>query len=207
MPMFLGVAAGNIDLARMAALETMNAYRTRNHADLIAVAQIIAFGLAALGSLSLSMADDISINMALRLRGNANALNRSAEQNRRAISQNGSQAGEPPDEPPGEPIDPAYEAKVIADLAATEKMLADARVQPTPVPASAFNAASTMTDQQKGAIWAAAMTEVAKEFTASLPNLPAVDRKLASRRIAALSSTASHLISGAPTPGFPIPRK
>jgi hypothetical protein len=69
----------------MAAIETVNTYRVRNHADLIAVAQIIAFGLAALGSLSLSMADDISLSMALRLRGNANALNRSAEQNRRAL--------------------------------------------------------------------------------------------------------------------------
>ncbi|MEA2732013.1 MAG: hypothetical protein QOF70_6488, partial [Acetobacteraceae bacterium] len=50
-PMFLGIAAGDINLARMAAIETVSAYRTRNHADLIAVAQIIAYGLAALGSL------------------------------------------------------------------------------------------------------------------------------------------------------------
>jgi hypothetical protein len=47
----------------MAAIGTVNAYRARNHADLIAIAQIIAFGPAALGSLSLSMADDISLSM------------------------------------------------------------------------------------------------------------------------------------------------
>jgi hypothetical protein len=85
-PMFLGVTGGDIDFARMAAVETVNAYRARNRADLIAIAQIIAFGLAALGSLSLSMADDITVSMALRLRGNANACNRSAEQNRRVLA-------------------------------------------------------------------------------------------------------------------------
>src|ERR1700733_10588796 len=72
-PMFVCATAGDIVLARMAAIETINDYRTRNHADLIAVAQIIGYGLAALGSLSLSMADDISLSMTLRLRGNANA--------------------------------------------------------------------------------------------------------------------------------------
>ena len=82
-PMFLGVTA-DIALARMAATETINAYRAQNLADLIAIAQIIAYGLAALGSLSLSMADDLSLSMTLRLRNNANACSRSAEQSRRA---------------------------------------------------------------------------------------------------------------------------
>ena len=86
-PMFLGVTAGDISLARLAALETVNAYQARNQADLIAIAQIIACGLAALGSLSLSMDDDISLSMTLRLRGSAVALNRSAEQNRRVLNQ------------------------------------------------------------------------------------------------------------------------
>jgi hypothetical protein len=63
-PMFLGVSSGDLGLARMAAIETVDAYRARHNADLIAVAQIIGFGLAALGSLSLSMAEDISISMA-----------------------------------------------------------------------------------------------------------------------------------------------
>ncbi len=45
-PMFLGVSDGNVHFARMAAIETVRDYRARNNADLIAVAQIIAFGLA-----------------------------------------------------------------------------------------------------------------------------------------------------------------
>jgi type IV secretory pathway VirB2 component (pilin) len=128
-PMFLSVAGGNLDLARLAALETINSYRTRNHADLIAVAQIVAFGLAALFSLSRSMDDGISDNLALRLRGNANALNRSAEQTRRALAET---APPPPPEPPApdpddEPIDEEYEAAVIANLAAVRQEIKEAK--------------------------------------------------------------------------------
>jgi hypothetical protein len=86
--MFLDVSGGDIGFARAAALETVNAYRTRNAADLVSIAQIVAFDLAALGSLSLSMADNLSLSVTLRLRGNANALNRSAEHNRRALQDN-----------------------------------------------------------------------------------------------------------------------
>src|SRR5882757_7998874 len=84
-PTFLGVCHGDIGLARSAAIETVNAYRARTQRDLIAAAQIIDFGLAALSSLSLSMAGDVSASMALRLRANANACNRAAEQNRRVL--------------------------------------------------------------------------------------------------------------------------
>jgi hypothetical protein len=83
-PVFLAVTNGDLTLARLAALHSINDYRARNQADLIAVAQIVGFGLAALGSLSLSLADDISLSMTLRLRGNAVACNRAAEQNRKA---------------------------------------------------------------------------------------------------------------------------
>ena len=85
-PMFLGVTEGDLTLARIAAAETINDYRAETRSDLIAIAQIIGFGLAALASLSQSMADETDIALALRLRGNANALNRSAEQNRRALA-------------------------------------------------------------------------------------------------------------------------
>jgi hypothetical protein len=45
-------------------------------------------------------------------------------------------------------------------------------------------------------MWASAMTEVASEFTTDLENLPPAERKLASRRAAALSSCANQLLSG-----------
>jgi hypothetical protein len=230
-PMFLGVTAGDINLARMAAFETVSDYRTQSHADLVAIAQIIAFGLAALGSLSLSMADDISVSMALRLRGNANALNRSAEQNRRAIGGGHSTPHRPGNE--SEHDQDQYEAEVLANLAATRKLITNAQTHdaqthpvisaatlttiaiqpiaaPTPIatppiakptPAAPTALASTPTvpkpsDREIQAMWAAAMADVADEFTASLIHLPPVERKMASRRIAALSSCANDLMLG-----------
>jgi hypothetical protein len=99
-PIFLGVTAGDVALARKAAIETINDYRARNNIDLIAIAQIVGCGLAALGSLSQSMAEDLSLSMILRLRGSAVSLNRSAEQNRRVIN------APLPDDP--DPIHPSW---------------------------------------------------------------------------------------------------
>ena len=87
-PIFLRVTGGDAGLARMAAIEALNTYRVRNFAELIAVAQIIAYGLAALNSLTLSFGEDLPLSMVLRLRGNSNALNHSAEQNRQAMRTN-----------------------------------------------------------------------------------------------------------------------
>jgi hypothetical protein len=216
-PTFLVASGGDIYFARVAALDTVNAYRARDHADLIAIAQIIACGLTGLGSLSLSMADDISLSMTLRLRGNAVALSRVAEQNRRTLreSRPGTapladmrQAGEPED---------FDEAVVVANVAAMQQRTAETlgRMQaeasascptpaliPTPVPIepSAFAASVTAPEQQIQAMWASAMTDVAGEFTASLPHLPPAQRKTATIRAAALSSTANTLISGTAPP-------
>jgi hypothetical protein len=190
-PMFLGVTAGDINLARLATWETVNAYQARNQADLIAVAQIIAYGLAALGSLSLSMDDNISVSMALRLRGNANALNRSAEQNRRALAKT--------NPAPQPPVDTEYEAEVLANLEATKACVAEAqaRLHPTaPVPVPAPSPVLTLEDKQLQAAWASAMTDVAGEVTASIAHLPPAERKEASRRAALLSGCANELLSG-----------
>jgi hypothetical protein len=85
---FLCVCGADIDLARAAALETVNDYRCQNCVGLLAVVQIVAYGLACLGSLSQSMADDISLSMALRLRGSATSMDRAADRNRRVLSEN-----------------------------------------------------------------------------------------------------------------------
>jgi hypothetical protein len=209
-PMFLTASAGDIALARMAALETINAYRARNAADLIAVAQIVAFGLAALGSLSLSLADDISINMALRLRGNANACNRSAERNRRALTE--SHTSDPtPDNattttqptqadsplPASDPfLSPAAEQLLAAEANArlTGPEQTAAETPPTPVTAPAT------TEKRHQKMWAIAMMKEASEINAAIPNLPPEERRTASIRAAMLSSTAHDLLSGAPMP-------
>jgi hypothetical protein len=250
VPMFYEASGRDLYFARMAAIETVTSYRAHTHADLIAIAQIVAYGLAALASLGTSLADTISISMALRLRGNANACSRSAEHNRRALEVNRPDKSVPPfhtlsdtSEPVAEVslADAAYEAVVIASVAESQKRVAEAQArmrtpQPasivpataapiatpaaptpsttaapaatTPAPATpsrpipaarptpTAKASANPTERQMQSMWAAAMTDVAGEFTASLPHLPPSERKLVSRRAAALSSCANQLIAG-----------
>jgi hypothetical protein len=203
-PMFLTASGADIGYARLAAFETINAYQARSQADLIAVAQIVACGLAALGSLSLSMTDDLSLPMILRLRGNANALNRSAEQNRRALSQS-RYDGNPVSESPFTGADAMYEAQVLASVADTRKRIDAARARPpsveAPPPAAPpKTSAATPIDRQSQVIWTAAMNEVAEEYTAGIHNLPPAQHKAASLRTAALSSSANVLLAGAIAP-------
>jgi hypothetical protein len=210
-PMFFAVSGGNINYARMAAIETVNAYRIRNNADLLLVAQIVAFGFAALGSLSLAMADNLSLSMTLRLRTNANACHRSAELSRRALNANApgtATAATTPFEPSAEPDEDHNEAAVIAGVAAAQKLVAEAQARmqteaaPIARPASpAQTVAAPMTAEQRWqSMWASAAVDVAAEFTADLPNLPPGERKAATMRAAALSSSANQLLSGAVAP-------
>ena len=219
-PMFCIGANGNLALARMAATETIGGYRIRGLADVIAAGQIVAFGIAALGSLGLSMAEDNTVAKTLRLRGNANALSRSAKQNRRALIQPITAAAPPStDAMPaaGDTAhDPAYEAAVLARVETTGQRVAAARGRrpyssesaPTTQPAvtqtaappapSAITAAAPpagpLSPKDHQTLWAAAMSDVAKEYTDSIPGLPPPQRKLALRRAAILSSTADTLL-------------
>ena len=224
-PMFLTASGSDINLARLAAFETVAAYRARSQADLITIAQIVGCGLAALGSLGLSMADDLSVPMILRLRGNAVALNRSIDQNRRALA--ASQAAKPITPP-----DPVYEAKVQASVTAAQKLTAEAMAnlrkpapppaaiapqaapaqpapppatvapqaapaQPEPAPIETTPAAhSPISHREWQVLLASAMSDVAAECTADAANLSPEDRAIASRRAALLSSAATDVILG-----------
>jgi hypothetical protein len=189
-PMFLGVTAGDVALARLAAMQTIDDYRAQNNADLIAVAQIVACGLAALGSLSLSMDDEISLSMTLRLRGNAVALNRSAEQNRRALANSHGPTPYQPAMEPEAPITiPDYNIPSEAELFLT------ATAPPDQPPAP-----STTTEKRLQQMWAIAMVNEASELTASIPTLPPTEQEAASIRAATLGSTANHLLYGTPDP-------
>jgi hypothetical protein len=210
-PMFLCVSAGDIGMARMAAIETVNAYRARNYADLVAVAQIIAFGLAALGSLSLSMDDDISLSMTLRLRGNANALNRSAEQNRRALRESrhdGATTTPTPAMPIPSIMDedrnefesfltPEAEQQLASEAQARLQDPRDA-IDQASIPLLRPNAAPTDAEKRNQAMWAIAMVKESGEIAASIPNLPPSERRAATIRAAALSGCANELLYGPP---------
>jgi hypothetical protein len=219
-PIFLEASDGDVTFARLAAIETLSAYRARSRADLIAIAQIVACGLAALGSLSLSMADGISLSMTLRLRSNAVALNRSAEANRRAIRQptTARQTEAAGGESHPERDDPHDEAPVPASVNQPQTPVGQsqphpqnaARVAGQTLPTVTASIAAQhavapvserrITEPQDRTMWATAMTDVAREFSASLPHLSPAARREATMRAGALSSCASHLLSGAPTP-------
>ena len=215
-PMFLGVSGGDIRFARLAATETVNAYRLRNQADLLTVAQIIAFGLAALSSASLSMGDDLSLSMTLRLRGNANALHRAAEQNRRALTQ--SQASAPIPHRTTPAIEPEHlptiakdddqtHAEPLLNVAAARQLAAEAQARlrdpnqttadHAPIPPPAPTAPPVMTTEKRHQeMWAIAMTHEASEISATIPNLPPTERRAASIRAAALTRAANELLTG-----------
>jgi hypothetical protein len=193
-PMFLIDIDGDIKFARMAALETLNAYRARNHMDLIAIAQIVASGLAALGSLSLSMGDDLSLSMVLRLRGNAVALNRAAEQNRRVLREPNARSAPRPKA--NHDFDEYYAEPAKVTHAATPKRAEPPMQAATPPALPISTASETMVaQQQQEAIWAAAAGKAGPN-AASPMHLPPTERKTTTMRAAALNSCASDLLSG-----------
>ena len=196
-PMFLGVAGGDIDLARMAAAETINAYRSRDHADLIAVAQIVAFGLAALGSLGMSMAEDLPLPTILRLRANASALNRAAEQNRRLRQETSTADQAPQPATRGQSQSPAAadHGQPFLSAAAAQMLAEEAESRLLP-PAPARQPAPTSKDLREQRVWGLAMRREAEEVTASLPDMPFGERSAAAIRASALHAIANELIDG-----------
>ena len=217
-PIFLGVTGGDAGLARMAAIEAVNTYRVRNFAELIAVAQIVAYGLAALNSLSLSFGDELSLSMILRLRSNASALNRSVEQNRRAIEtnpqlQDADVLAQPEPATMTETYDDSPEAEPFLNEAAAELLAAESRdrlrePRPTtaanPVARAATKVAATspdVTEKRHREMWAIAMVKEASEISAAIPGMLPAERSVASIRAGMLTSTANQLLTGGDVPG------
>ncbi|MFL5283494.1 MAG: hypothetical protein ACJ8AW_21490 [Rhodopila sp.] len=79
--LFLPSTAGNLEAARSAAAALLASYDVRTGRQLRLAALAIAFSFGALDSLSRAAAPELPANQVLRLRGNANALNRAAQQN------------------------------------------------------------------------------------------------------------------------------
>ncbi len=202
-PMFLLGADGRPGLAEMAALETIRSYSVRNHASLIKIANIIAFGLATLGSLSLSMQDDFPITLVLQLRSNANALDRSAARNERAVD-----AGHPVAPAPEPRRGFAEAAAVHADVSEASRQAAEVRasaqapkpaVHPAAAPAAAPAAPKPAPEPvRSGKIWGGALANAAAEDLAKAVQLPPARRKEMTAKAAILSSTANSLLTGAP---------
>jgi hypothetical protein len=199
-PMFFCVSDGDIPRARQAAMETLNAYGARSVLGLVIAAKIIAYELAALASLSQSMADDISPQLALRFRGNANSLDRAAERNRELLERQRIPAG-------AERLTEEQAAVAVAE-AQKRVQQAVASLRPAAQPARGTAEApapqSRMSDEQRRTAWAQAMAHVAAEFTADLDRLPPAEWAKEMMRIHALTESASALVAGiAPPAGNP----
>jgi hypothetical protein len=80
-PLFLSAAGGSVEAARNAASALLASYEPRTNRELRFAALAIAFSFGALDALSRSADPELTLNQVLRLRGNANALNRAAQQN------------------------------------------------------------------------------------------------------------------------------
>jgi len=86
MPYLLEGAGDDPVTARAAVLELIDAYNAATVRELTLAGRIIAFNLAALDNMRRSMLDPaMSDAMVLRLRGNAVALNRAADQGQKAL--------------------------------------------------------------------------------------------------------------------------
>jgi hypothetical protein len=187
-PMFLSAAGGDLEFARLAAAETLESYRADTHSDLITVAKIIAFGLATLGSLSLSMADNLPVTQILRLRANANATDRSEHRCRLALEQNRSQ----------QPVEPSPEPEPEIDAAALTAAAAEMQQRTAENLAKFAIPAATATDHEKHyqATWAASAATVAAETAASLPSLPPEERRSAAIWVEVLNDAAKEFMAG-----------
>ena len=208
-PMFLWSSEGDIRLAHVAAAQTLNEYRVANRLSLFTVAKIIAFDIATLSSLSQSMYEDVSIPLSLRLRGNANSLDRSGERNRRALEQTNRTATT--DGVTVEPVEAVIakaeqmvreaKARVQAASAPAAKTQPDADPAPEPVPAAA--PAPRTPAEHRQAAWAGAMAAVAAEFATGLKDVSPDERWKEIARIKALTAAAGDLASGTVPPPFP----
>ena len=220
-PMFLSAGSGDVRLARMAALEMLSAYRMQNQADLVTVAQVVAFGIATLGSLSQSMLDDLSLPMVLRLRGSANALSRSGHRHHQTLEQSHRACGQR-----ATPVNEV--ARQVENLLAAEDMAAPVHVQP-PAKASPPEARTTEPTPAPAPVTASAeaptrptlppttVSTAAQPLSLDIAGLPPIERRPPTMRAAALGSTASTLftdLQGYPaeagyratiTPSAPLP--
>jgi hypothetical protein len=178
-PMFLIAAGGDIVCARTAAAETLDSYRSGSLADLIIIAKIIAFGLAALASLGLSMDDDLPIPMIIRLRANAAACDRAEHRNHRTLQQSPPERSTEPDRPAPPPAQPKTQKQAAED----------------PVPQ-----APPANEERHQAMWAAAAARIAAETAANLEDLSPEARQSASIWIDVLNDAAREFQAGSAAP-------
>ena len=97
-PLLMAGGITDTDLARRAARQAIAACNG-GQGQLVTIAQIVGFAFASLDNLRLSAAPDLSLSMKLKLRGNANALNRSTQRSTAALETHQPNTGHPDPSP------------------------------------------------------------------------------------------------------------
>jgi len=137
-------------LARAAAQQAFDAYQPRTVQELIATGQILSFALSSMENLRLAATETVSPSMQLKLRGNANGLNRSsrhASETLHAIRRTAPHSDR--QTPKAEPA-PAKANWAAAMTSVAAKL-------------SAAQPPSTPAQRQVNALWIGALTNVAAE--------------------------------------------
>jgi hypothetical protein len=173
-PLLMIGGVTDIDLARKAATETIAAYKATGQDQIVSIAQIVGFALVSLDNLRLSVPSDVSLTMKLKLRGNANAMNRASQRATATLEGQRREA----------PVQEADPVAVIAALEEAKTEVAQAGV------------GDGSADRGVDLAWAGAMTEVAAEYAAELAGLAPAQRRTHLARIGALSDIARALGRG-----------
>ena len=184
VPLLASGGIGDPAFARSTAIDTIAAYKAAGRDQLVSVMQLIGFAMVSLDSLRLSLPAELSLAMKLKLRGNANALNRSAQRNAATLAQQQREADRPPPED-----DTVATAAALASLGQARAMVTAPEIPP---PAKTQPQGSD--DQERRRLWANAMTDVAAECSRNLNKLPPGERRAEIIRIGALSATVQQLM-------------
>ncbi len=203
-PLLMTAGLTDVALARRAAAEAIAAYRAAGADQLVSIAQIVGFALASLDNLRLSATPEQSVSMTLRLRGNANALNRAAQQATATLAVQRQDAPgmdlPAPDLPAPDLPAPDLPAMDAPAMDAPEPVPPDATHAVRPPPAANLMAdhaepaaPSLPTEQRRRLAWADAMAGVAAECSRSLASLAPAQRRAEMIRIGALNATAQRL--------------
>ena len=161
----MAAGLGDAGLARRAAVQAIEAFQPRGTHELIATGQILSFALAALDTLRLSAPPDLSLSMKLRLRGNANGLNRAARDNTRILD-NIRQTSTNPADQAAVGQAPASSEPIVAAKAPAQAPAQDWASAMSIVAARlrANTPAATPAQQTVNALWIDALTGVAGEI-------------------------------------------
>jgi hypothetical protein len=126
IPLFLESTGNNPQYARLAAQELLTSCGARSPMEWLFTALSFAFGTAALVAITQPIPEDVSPSLALRIRANANALNRSAERCRVVVEQSVAR-------PRPRQLDPQEEEALLAETARVVAMTSG-RTAPQPAP-------------------------------------------------------------------------